>query len=413
MSDYDETFEAERVATKEPGRGLVTQPTRVTPPALVAEQHRAIAEIQAALTVAKSFPRDEAHALECILNACDRPGVAEEAEYEYSKGGTAIIGPTIRLLEVVAQQWGNIEFGFRELTRHYGNGAEAGESIAEAFAWDLQTNTRRKVVFSVKHEIEKKDRSKKRITDPRDIYELVANNAQRRVRTCLENVIPRDIVDAGVMRTRETMRVKEEVTPEKIAKLLTAFGGYGVTKMMIELKLQRKIETMSPAQMVRLRRVYTSLKDGMGGVEDYFDAAAAAPEAPKNAADAAKEKIRAAKAAADAAKQQQTDDLASGETVDSAGEVHTAEPVQTSGDPSASDGAWLNFQTGFPDVQTLEQLDAMANFYLGDKSPLAAGHKQTAGDMINRKRAELTPKPKGKPKQGQQNLMDTSHQVGD
>lgn len=249
--------------------GLMTRPKQALAPAALAEQQRAITEIQASLQVAKAFPRDEKEALDRILLSCQRVGVAEEATYSYSKGGTEITGPSIKLLEVVAQHWGNIDFGFREIGRFRATPGQPGESIVEAFAWDLQNNVRRKAQFSVPHEIKAYDRMKP-LVDERDIYEWMANNAQRRVRTCLENIIPRDIVDAALDQCAKTLKEKAPVTPEGIAKLMEAFAKQGVTKEQIEARLQRRIDTMTPAQMAAMRRIWKSIDEGVSKSADWF-----------------------------------------------------------------------------------------------------------------------------------------------
>jgi len=136
---------AERHDTAEVGTslgGVVVKP-QIT--GIAAEQQRATAEIQAALTVAKHSRRDEVEAVDRIKTACQRVRLAEGAEYVYDRGGTEITGPTIDLLTVIANCWGNIQFGFRELTQ--GN----GESTVEAFAWDLETNSKSVKVFTVPH----------------------------------------------------------------------------------------------------------------------------------------------------------------------------------------------------------------------------------------------------------------------
>jgi hypothetical protein len=71
-----------------------------------------------------------------ILNACTRPTLAEAGALHLRRGGTEITGPSIRLAEALAQNWGNIQFGIRELEQRN------GESTVEAFAWDIETNTR-------------------------------------------------------------------------------------------------------------------------------------------------------------------------------------------------------------------------------------------------------------------------------
>lgn len=275
--------------------GFVTQARdRGLAPALMAEQQRAKSEIEAALTIAAARPRDQKEAMDRIITSCQRPGLAAKAKYRYSKGGTDIEGVTIDLMEVVAQMWGNLDFGFRELARFPGVGGGPGESVVEAFAWDMETNVKRKVQFTVQH-AEKTKKGLRIITDPRDIYEWVANQAQRRVRTCLENIIPRDIYEAAAEECEKTMRANVGDIKEALAKLLPAFAQFGVTKDMLETRLQRRLETISAAQVVYLRTIWVGLRDGISHPEDWFDMTAGQkPEDHQKPTpvDAAKEKMR-------------------------------------------------------------------------------------------------------------------------
>lgn len=262
----------------------------------MAEQQRAKSEIEAALQLAAARPRDQKEAMDHILTSCQRPGLAAKAKYRYSRGGTDIEGVTIDLMEVVAQQWGNLDFGFRELARFPGSGGGPGESVVEAFAWDMETNVKRKVQFTVQH-MEKTRKGVRIITDPRDIYEWVANQAQRRVRTCLENIIPRDIYETAADECEKTMRANVGDIKEAVSKLIPAFGQFGVTKEMLEARLQRRIDTISAAQVVYLRTIWTGLRDGISHPEDFFDMSLGQPkpeEKPKSPVDDAKEKMRQA-----------------------------------------------------------------------------------------------------------------------
>lgn len=230
----------------------------------VAEENRAIATIQAALTVAAARPRDEKQSMDRILNACQRVGLAEKAEYSFSRGGQDIIGATIDLMTVIANCWGNIDFGFRELSQ------QNGESTVECFAWDLETNSKRTVVFTVPHARFARGQLNK-LKDPRDIYELVANQAQRRVRACLEAIIPPDVVEAARMQCSETLHAKDPVTPEKVMKLVESFGKeFKVTKEQIEKRIQRRVDAITSAQMIAMKRIWRSLKEGMSQPSDWF-----------------------------------------------------------------------------------------------------------------------------------------------
>lgn len=229
------------------------------------EGQRAVAEVQAAMAIAKRFPRDTVAAIERIKNACARPRLAEQSMYSFSRGGSDITGPSIRLAEAVAQQWGNVQFGIVE--------RESGskESTVEAFCWDLETNVRVSKVFTVPHVRHTKSGSRP-LTDPRDIYENVANNGARRLRACILEVIPGDVIEEAVAFCQQTLETKCDVGPDAQKKLLGAFRELGVTREQIETRIQRKVESILPAQMVQLRKIFASIRDGMSAVSDWFEA---------------------------------------------------------------------------------------------------------------------------------------------
>jgi hypothetical protein len=258
----------------------------------MAEQQRAKSEIEAALTIAAARPRDQAAAVTRIVTSCQRPALAENSQYSYARGGTDISGPNIRLMEVIAQNWGNLEWGFRELARFPGKGGQPGESVVEAMAWDLESNSRVRKQFTVSHS-ERTKKGLKVFTDPRDIYEWIANQAQRRVRTALENIVPRDVQELACEECDRTLKAKVDLSPDAISKLVAAFEKVGVRRAQIEARIQRPVESVTPAQVIALRKIWASIRDGIGHVEDYFEAAAAVDSAkPQTAAEKAKEMLR-------------------------------------------------------------------------------------------------------------------------
>lgn len=239
--------------------------TKTNQGAVVAtEQQRAIAEVQAAMMLARANPRDERKAMDRILMSCARPSLAEQAVYQYARGGTDISGPSIRLAEAIAQAWGNLQYGVRELSRDHEN------ATVQAYAWDLETGTRREVTFQVPL-IRSTKKGSYRLEDPRDIYETVANQGARRVRACILALIPGDVVDAAVEQCEATMKAKADVSPESIKKMVEAFAAVGVTREQIELRIQRRLDSITPAQVVQLKKIYASLRDGMSNVSDWFE----------------------------------------------------------------------------------------------------------------------------------------------
>lgn len=250
-----------------------------------AGQQREIAEVQGAMVIAKRFPRDPIAAMDRILQACTRPTLAEGALYSYARGGSDITGPSIRLAEVAAQSWGNLAFGIRELEQRN------GESTVEAFAWDIETNTRQVKVFQVPHSRFTKKGSYK-LEDPRDIYELVANQGARRLRACILGVIPGDVIEAAVRQCEETLRAHADTSPEALKKLVAAFEPFGVTKAQIEKRIQCRLEAIRPAQIVQLKKVYASLRDAMSSPADWFESEASTDDAAAAAPTSLKDKVR-------------------------------------------------------------------------------------------------------------------------
>jgi hypothetical protein len=246
--------------------------------------------VQAAMIIARSNPRDPIAAMDRILNDCTRPGLAEASVYQFSRGGTDITGPSIRLAEAIAQRWGNIKTSVRELEQH------KDHSTVQTVAWDLETGYQCDKVFQVQH-IRHTKRGASRLEDPRDIYENVANQAARRLRACILAVIPGDVVEAAVAQCEVTMKAKADTSPEAM-KLVDAYAGYGVTKEQIEKRIQRRIDAIQPAQVVTLRKIYASLRDGMSVAADWFEPAEQTLEGteapPQNRAEVVKAKLRKA-----------------------------------------------------------------------------------------------------------------------
>lgn len=253
-------------------------------------QAREVQEVQAAMIIAKKFPRNQIEAMDKILQAFTRPSLAEGALYSFARGGSDITGPSIRSAETIAQLWGNIQFGIREIEQR------PGESTVEAFAWDVETNTRQVKVFQVQH-VRHTRQGSKRLEDPRDIYEMVANQGARRLRACILGIIPGDVTEQAVRQAELTLKANADTSDEAIAKMVDAFDEFGVTKTMIETRIQRRLSSITPALMVQMKKIYASLRDGMSTAGEWFDmpvdsSANNSTDGAKSGASAVKEKIR-------------------------------------------------------------------------------------------------------------------------
>jgi transcriptional regulator with XRE-family HTH domain len=227
---------------------------------------REMEEVKGQIFMAQVNPRDQFKAEQRIIDACKRLSLAQTAVYQYPRGGQKVTGPSIRLAEVLAQNWGNISFGVKELEQR------SGESIMMAYAWDCETNTRVEKIFNVPHRRTTKKGIQK-LTDERDIYELGANMGSRRVRACILSVIPGDIVESAIRQCYSTIENgQDEPIKDRIKKMLTSFKEkYGITQEQIEKRFGYKADSFTEYDLIQATNIRNSLKDNMTKIEDWFE----------------------------------------------------------------------------------------------------------------------------------------------
>ena len=229
------------------------------------EHTRATQEVQAMVIMAKKYPRDETACYNKIIQACKRPSLAKAAMYSYPRGGQQITGPSIRMAETLMKHWGNVEFGIVELSQ------ENGISEVMSYAWDLESNTRQVKKFHVKHTRFSKAKGNTALTDPRDIYEMIANNGARRLRACILGVLPGDIVDSAISECEKTLiGDNKEPLIDKVNRCVAQFAQIGVTQKMIESKLLHSMEATNLVELVMLGKVFNSIRDKMSSIKDNF-----------------------------------------------------------------------------------------------------------------------------------------------
>jgi hypothetical protein len=235
-----------------------------------ADQSRAMSEVQASLVIAKRFPRDQMACMDRILQACTRSTLADEAAYAFPRGGQMVSGPSIRLAETMAQLWGNMDYGIKEMSRATKDGITSSE--VRAVAWDLETNTRRYIDFTVKHWRDTKSGGYA-LKDERDAYELIANQGSRRLRACLLGIIPRDVTEAAMKQCETTQMNKGGAPQDQIKKLVEAFASFGIESDHIVKRLKHRLDSVNQAEILQLKKIYASLRDGMAKPSDFFEVA--------------------------------------------------------------------------------------------------------------------------------------------
>ena len=259
--------------------------------------------VLASIWVAKQFPRNLAEVTARMSQACSRLSLAQSATYAFPRGGTTVEGPSIRLAEALISAWGNAEAGWKEVARHWnpkgaeGNGCNVSECVA--FCFDKETNVRREIAFTVNHtrdkgEVDSRGRKTGKmlrvpLDSERDVYELCANMASRRIRACILQVLPGWLVDEALEVTSKTIKEGDTRPLADVARSMEAkFLELGVTRDQLVANLGHSIEEITRQDVVRLGKIYNSIKEGMVYVKEVFPPVAKKPDIPAEPLDPTK-----------------------------------------------------------------------------------------------------------------------------
>lgn len=227
------------------------------------EQSRAVAEVQAAVIVAQQCPRDIARAERDMRDACSRLGLANRAFYSVRNRGT---GPSVHLARELARIWGNIQYGVHELARD----DEAGTSEVEAFAWDVQTNSRSTRRLIIPHERMAKGK-RQRLLDLGDVYLNNQNVGARAVRECIFTVLPAWLTDEAQDLCRQTIEQGNgDPLDQRVVAMIEAFAGLDVTEQMITAKLGRPRDRWRAEDIATLQIAYMTIRRGETTVAEEF-----------------------------------------------------------------------------------------------------------------------------------------------
>ncbi|MEC4836071.1 hypothetical protein [Mycobacteroides abscessus] len=222
------------------------------------EQSRAVAEVQSAVIVAQQIPRDLQRAEAEMRDACSRMAMAVQAFYQVPNRGT---GPSVHLMRELARLWGNVQYGVNELHRD----DLKAESEIQAFAWDVQTNTRSTRTFIVPHARMKQGR-REELNDLGDITNNNNNAGARAVRECISSVLPKWFTEMAQDLCRNTLEKGEGVPlKDRIETMVAKFRQeLGVTEAQMEARIGKKRGAWDAGDVAQMGITYTSItRDGM------------------------------------------------------------------------------------------------------------------------------------------------------
>lgn len=238
--------------------------------AAAVEHSRAVAEVQAAVTVAQAVPRDLGKVKAEMEFTCQQTAVASAAFYSLPRSGGTVDGSTVHLARELARIWGNLDYGVRELRRD----DDAGESEIQAYAWDQQANGRNTRSFIVPHERMTGRGSAKRrdkLIDLGDIYLNNQNQGARAVRECIFATLPAWFIAEAEKICRQTLENGEgESIESRVRKMLAAFKPFDVTETMISDKLDKPRTAWDAGDLAALATAHGTLSRKEATVEELF-----------------------------------------------------------------------------------------------------------------------------------------------
>lgn len=225
------------------------------------EETTEIANIQAKMILARNFPRDPDACMSRILSECRSKTLAEKAIYEFPRGDSVVKGASIRLVECVARNWGNVVSGIKEIS------SDDRKATVKAYCWDLETNFYDEKIFDVPYVRSTKKGGAYPLKDERDKYEMLANMGARRKRACMQAVIPQYIIEEAVAECQKTLEVstaKEGDIESVRAKMLSEFKKLAdwITEADFETVCGRPFLSLGAKDIVKLRGLYNAIKEG-------------------------------------------------------------------------------------------------------------------------------------------------------
>lgn len=217
------------------------------------------------IVTAKQYPRSVKVAVQASVDIATMSGkIAESCAYALPRAGKFLLGPSVHLARIIAQNWTNIRVESKvvEIT--------STEVVSQSVCWDLQTN------YAVKIDV------RKSIIDSygrkyNQSMITVTGNAANAVsfRNSVFSVIPRHVSETVLQAAKDKMTgdlSDDSKLDAKRNKSIKFFkDNYGATEEQILKAVGvKEIEDIRQDQIVIMIGLAQSIKDGDSKPEEIF-----------------------------------------------------------------------------------------------------------------------------------------------
>jgi hypothetical protein len=229
-------------------------------------------EVSTQIATAKRYPRN---VVAVRKRATEIATLDEETAascfYSLPRAGKPIVGPSVRLAEIVASSWGNIRYGARVLDH------DDQQIRAQGMCWDLESN----VACTIEVARRITDRQGRTYND--DMIGVTGNAANSiALRNAVLKVVPTVVWKAVYDQARKVAIGDALTLTVRRTAAIAYFGKLGVDEARVLARLGRaNVEEITLEDLEVLVGLKTALKDGDTTVPQAFaPAAAAAPQPP-------------------------------------------------------------------------------------------------------------------------------------
>jgi len=234
---------------------------------------RAKAQIEARYIMALKRPRSWDEVRTRLLRECKRPGFARAARY-HKPIGKGVEGPSIRFAEAAIRYMTNLNV---ETTVTYD---DPSKTILRVSVTDLEANVPYEQDVTVQKTVESKKLARGQrplgqrtnswgdtvyLVEATDDQVLNKTNAlvSKALRTLALRLLPGDILEECMDECIRVARDADAQDPDRARKALAdSFDTMGVRPSQLERYLGHSLDTINPAELLKLRALYAAIRDG-------------------------------------------------------------------------------------------------------------------------------------------------------
>lgn len=226
---------------------------------IIQQLTRGEAEVQAAL--AKRFPRDYAISLKRTETmATANPDVAGACFYAMPRGDSMIEGPSIRLAEIAAQNWGNLRASASVIET-------AEETVtARGVCWDLETN------YFISETRSRRILNKYGKRYNNDMINVTSNAACKiALREAIFSCIGKTVLDPIWQQCRIISIGESRSITDAWQKCCLVYAKAGIDEARLLARVgQTSAEDVTRDDLATLRGLLTALRDSEISIEEAF-----------------------------------------------------------------------------------------------------------------------------------------------